>query len=90
MTKRHAFMSDSVLNRASVALGDDNKTVTIKLGGSTRPIIAQALGVKRDGNGKPARIVLDRLIHGGCDENWGDWRVHGAFVSVLEAAGRHS
>lgn len=74
-----------------VDMGDDGRTVVIRRNASSAPLIATALDVCRDWEGRPVRIVLDRLIHDGTESRrWGNWVVSGAFVSVLEKIGSES
>ncbi len=69
---------------ATVTLGDG--VITIKRQGSSRPVVANILGMDTDGEGRPVKIWLDRLVHLPKESFLGDWRISGAVSTVLAAA----
>lgn len=47
----------------SLHLSEDEKTATVHMSGRSVPIVADCLGVERDGRGDVARVYLNALVH---------------------------
>lgn len=68
---------------ASVVIGEES-TVVIRRSTRSAPIVAKALDIVMDEEGRPKRILLDRRVHRR-DEHWGSpWSATGAMVTLLE------
>jgi len=67
---------------AEVILGTDR--VVIRRRGVSRVEIAGILDRQNDQHGNPVRLVLDRRVQGPRINQFGEWAVSGAMVSVLE------
>ena len=56
---------------------------TLRRSGQSTPVTANILGMDLDGEGKPLRLWLDRLVHHGKPSAFIGWSVSGAVASVL-------
>lgn len=72
-------------NREIATLTVNDESVVIRRSGMTELSIARVLSKTLDGNGRPTRLILDRRVHAAGITHLGEWRVHGAFCTVLEA-----
>jgi len=68
-------------SETSVSIGDGVAVVHRK--GISAPIVAQILGADLDGEGKPCRYYLDRLVHRPGEHFLGEFTVSGAVSSIL-------
>ena len=66
---------------ATVTVGEDR--VTVRRKGRTEAVVAAALDIETDGEGRPVRVWCDRRIHRPEETELGEWHVEGAVVSVL-------
>ncbi len=68
----------------AVALSEDEKTATIKIGSRTAPIVTGCLGVERLENGRPLKVYLDSLIHRpGKNISYVGYKPTGAISTIL-------
>ena len=72
--------------RVSIALSEDEKIATIKMGSRTSPIVTGCLGVERDENNRLKKVYLDSLIHrDGKYISYEGWQPSGAISTIFNA-----
>lgn len=69
----------------TVSLGEGIAVIRRK--GVSAPVVAQILGVDRDGEGRSHRIYLDRRVHRRGECQVGEYEASGAVSTILEIVG---
>jgi hypothetical protein len=72
------------INREEASVSVNDSTVVIRRRGVSLVEVAGVLDLRRDANGNPDRVFLDRRVHGAGTTHIGDWYVVGAFCTVME------
>lgn len=70
--------------KADVTVEVGEGVVVLRRKGNSRPVVANILGFDLDGEDRPIRLVLDRLVHRAHETEFVGWVVSGAYVSVLD------
>lgn len=76
-------MPKDEVSNVTVAVGDE--TVVIRRSGQSSPIVANILGVDRNGDGVIEAVWLDRLVHNPGERKFVGWDVSGAISTILRS-----
>ena len=76
----------SKIIKVSVALSEDEKTATVRMGSRRQPIVTGCLGVDRNPQGDIEKVYLDSLIHMSSNLDYEGFQPHGAISTILKCA----